>query len=92
MKYASPSKLWIAEGGKTLVPDGDARAVALFARAGEEIQESDLSKFTNGREAFGIVVAAIKAEEPAEVEKTESEESPAETTEEEKPRRGRPRK
>lgn len=74
MRHKAPAKLWIANGGKTLVADGHPEACALFSREGQDHDEQTLSRFSNWQEAFGLV--RVKS---APAEQVPTEDAPAST-------------
>lgn len=72
MKIAK-EKVWLNDKGE-LVKDGDASAVSLVARAGQQVPDQSVSEFKNAKQFFKdavfdsdakLVVEPVKGESPA---------------------------
>lgn len=62
--HRATQKVWIAEDGKTLVPDGHLKASILFARRGQTIPPSAIKPFSNAHEFFDGILAPSAIQPP----------------------------
>lgn len=70
----STSRCWIAEDGKTLVPDGNPQAAILFARAEQRMTEKELAPFANAGDFFEDINPAPGKDQGEQPEAEESDE------------------